>query len=421
MMLQAFGESKRASIGRKSTQTAVLDKGSALLEDVAAVVRGLPDLESHLRELELYDQQSPFGCGTRWPYYIDAVKWLFGMDDRVRCANDRRAQRAQKQREDEAATEEVRAKQQQQQQQQRQQQQQVEEPREKELCGRDREMGENAEWVEEEDESGGGSGGSSGDDGSSGLDARDTESDQQRIPSEGSAIQFNTKGGQEVRGHVLSAVLRGGEEGGGEGYTVRVLLAPGDVTTKEGADEYGFVTREFHLHGGDWCYDKGRWDMRRARAILHAVGGDDMPKGATLPKKITSTELHAFREKLGCSELQSKLLAFKDIGESFIKPTLYWSEGDHPGCAFEVRKCLSKLTEELKTMEDDIEFAISVCPSVFEHAQLVAASENGSLQVDSIHVPPIQPHTRTLYYTSTTLALYLYFDTTVSVLILHLY
>jgi hypothetical protein len=162
MMLQAFGESKRASIGRQSTQTAVLDRGSSLLEDVAAVVRGLPDLESHLRELELYDQQSPYGCGTRWPYYIDAVKWLFGMDDRVRCANDRRAQRSQKQREDEAATEEVRAKQ--------QQQQQVEDPLEKELCsGRDRETGENAEWVEEEDKSSSGSGASSVDDGSSGL------------------------------------------------------------------------------------------------------------------------------------------------------------------------------------------------------------------------------------------------------------
>jgi hypothetical protein len=63
MMLKTFGASSRASIGRKSTETATLDRGSALLEDVAAVVRGLPGCEEHLQELELYNQQAPFGGG----------------------------------------------------------------------------------------------------------------------------------------------------------------------------------------------------------------------------------------------------------------------------------------------------------------------------------------------------------------------
>ena len=80
------------------------------------------------------------------------------------------------------------------------------------------------------------------------------------------------------------------------------------------------------------------------------------------------------------------LLAFKDIGESFIKPILYWSEGDHLGCAFEVRKRLSTLTEELKKLEHNIQFAISTCPAVFEHAYLLAALEDApSLEVYTVH------------------------------------
>ena len=37
------------------------------------------------------------------PYYIDAAGWLFGSDDRMQCSNDRRAERAKTQQEDEEA------------------------------------------------------------------------------------------------------------------------------------------------------------------------------------------------------------------------------------------------------------------------------------------------------------------------------
>ena len=348
MMLKALGKSSRESIGRKSTVTAELDRGAALLEDVAAVVRGFGGLEGVLRDLELYDRQAPLGCGTRWPYYIDAVSWLFGVDKRARCSNDRRAQ-------------------------QRTQKQEGQGP-EKEDQDEDERM---------EEEEGEGSSNSSGDCNESGGSHSSNGGgvELKGTPGEGSVIVFTVDG---VRMCVL--VLAGAEEDENGGCMVSCLVSPNDAApTACNRDRYGYGTLEVQLDIGDWCYGDGsRWSMRRPRTILDSLSraldegscsegrGSAALADASLPKKVGIKELRAFREDLWDPELQSKLLAFKDIGENFLRPLLYWSECDGEGSAFEVRGRLSRFDQELERIGCDIRFAISVCPSVFEHAQLLA-------------------------------------------------
>ena len=74
--MEAFGQSNRPSINRKAALNSKLDRASALLEDIAALIRAFPALEAMLKRLGLYAQAAPYGCGTRWPYYMVAAMWL---------------------------------------------------------------------------------------------------------------------------------------------------------------------------------------------------------------------------------------------------------------------------------------------------------------------------------------------------------